>query len=292
MDMTSAKKLVENVGDLVSLPEIYLKVRELYADPDSSIKEFERVVSTDPALSVRVLRIGNSAFFGFATKIDSVSRALMIMGTAQLHDLVLATSAINAFDGIPNDMVDMSTFWRRSIHCGVMARLLGSQCNVLDTDRLFLTGLLHDIGHLIMYSQLPEESKDIMARSRAEHKPAYIIEREVLGFDYAQVGAELMRSWALAETIVETVEYHLAPGRATQYALETAIVHIANSLAITDELGVGAGGQIPVIVPVAWQATGLNEEALQSVVQESIGHVEEAVSLFMPSPALKVANAG
>ena len=85
--MTSAKNIVEDVKDLVSLPEVYLKVRELYADEESSINDFEQVVSADPGLCARVLRIGNSAFFGFATKIDSVSRALMIMGTAQLHDL-------------------------------------------------------------------------------------------------------------------------------------------------------------------------------------------------------------
>ena len=288
--MISAKNIVEDIKDLVSLPEVYLKVRELYADEESSIKDFEQVVSTDPGLCARVLRIGNSAFFGFATNIDSVSRALMIMGTAQLHDLVLATSAISAFDDIPNEMVDMNTFWRRSIHCGVVARLLGGKCNVLDTDRLFLTGLLHDIGHLIIYSQLPNETTEILQCSRQQQKPVFIVEREMLGFDYADVGVELMRSWSLADTIVETIENHLTPGRAHQYALETSIIHIANILAITDELGADSAGQIPIIAPVVWQITGLSDEVLQSITQESIRHVEEAVSLFMPATPLRVAS--
>ncbi len=288
--MTTVNKIVEDVGDLVSLPEVYLKIRELYADHDSSIRDFEQVVSTDPALCARVLRIGNSAFFGFATKIDSVSRALMIMGTAQLHDLVLATSAISAFDDVPNDLVDMNTFWRRSIQCGVLARLLGTQCNMLDTDRLFLIGLLHDIGHLILYSQLPKETREILQRSKKEHKPVYILEREVLGFDYAQVGTALMRHWSLADTIINPLEHHLTPGRATLYELETCIMHMANSLAIKDELGEQAGAQIPVIVPVAWQTTGLSPEAVAAIEAESHAYVEEAVSLFMPGPQLKVAS--
>ena len=290
--MQTVENLVNEVKGLVSLPEVYLKIRELYADPESSIKDFEQVVSVDPGLSARVLKIGNSAFFGFATKIDSITRALMIMGTAQLHDLVLATSAIKAFDGISNEMLDMNTFWRRSIHCGVMARLLGTQCNVLDTDRLFLIGLLHDIGHLVIYSHLPNQASDIVQRSREEKKPTYLVEREVLGFDYADVGSELMRSWALAETIVDTVAHHLTPGKATTYSLETSILHMANAMAIKSELDAEHMGQVPVIVPVAWKASGLSEESLQAVDEESASHVEEAVSLFLPSPTLKLASAG
>ena len=112
----------------------------------------------------------------------------------------------------------------------------------------------------------------------------------MLGFDYADVGVELMRSWSLADTIVETIENHLTPGRAHQYALETSIIHIANILAITDELGADSAGQIPIIAPVVWQITGLSDEVLQSITQESIRHVEEAVSLFMPATPLRVAS--
>ncbi|NKB35808.1 MAG: HDOD domain-containing protein [Gammaproteobacteria bacterium] len=287
--MSTVNQLVDDVGELVSLPEVYIKIQQLYADHDASMGDFERVVSTDPALCAKVLKIGNSAFFGFATKIDSVSRALMIMGTAQLHDLVLASSAISAFDGISNNLIDMKTFWRRSIQCGVLARLLGSQCNILDTDRLFLVGLLHDIGHLVMYSQLPEQAKQTLERSREEHRPAYLLEREIIGFDYAEVSCALMRNWSLADTIINPLENHLTPGRASLYELETSIIHIANSLAIKDELGEQAGTQVPPIVPVAWQTTGLTLEIVQAVESESRQHVEEAVSLFIPGPELKVA---
>lgn len=290
--MLNVKQLVAGVKDLVSLPEIYLKIRELYADSESSIKDFEKVVSTDPGLCARVLRIGNSAFFGFATKIDNVARALMIMGTAQLHDLVLATSAISAFDGIPNDEVDMNIFWRRSVHCGVMARLLGTHCNMLDTDRLFLTGLLHDIGHLIMYSQIPEQSREVIAHARNTEQAVYLVERELLGFDYAELGSELMRDWALADTIIEPVEHHLTPGKAHQFLMEACVIHVANALAIADELGDPRHPQVPTIAPLVWQTTGLEQECLPEIVEESMGHLDEAVSLFVPSKPLRVASNG
>ncbi len=276
------QEVIDNVQDLISLPEVYIKVRELLLDPASSIDDFAKIVSYDPALTAKILRIANSAFFGFATKIDNITRAINIIGTGNLHDLVLATSAIDTFKDIPASIENMDTFWRRNIYCGVMAQLIGSKCNSLDSERYFVIGLLHNIGHLILCLQLPKVVRVAIERSHTENIPLYKVERELLGFDYAELGSRLINSWHLPEAFVEPIQHQLNPGKATNFSLESAAIHIANNTAMTKYLGNKANQDtIPIIMGSAWQITGLNKDDIDTLQVESDCHAEEAQMLFM-----------
>jgi len=179
--MITPQALVANVKDLILLPEVYFSIRNIINDPSSSFAEVAEVVSQDPNIAARILRIANSSFFGFATEIETVARAISIMGLSQLNDLVLATTVVRSFKGVPNDLVDMKHFWIRSVFCGSIARLLASHCNVLDSERLFVSGILHDLGHLLIYSKLPQQAASILTRAKQEHINVVQLEREFLG---------------------------------------------------------------------------------------------------------------
>jgi HD-like signal output (HDOD) protein len=271
--ITTPDALVAQATHMVSMPAVYFRVRELVDNPDSSLADLAQVLATDPALSARLLRLANSAFFGLGARIDKVSRAVSLLGMMQVHDLVLATSVTHTFSRLPSQVMDMPRFWRHSVHCGVLARQLGFACNVLDSERLFVAGLLHDLGHLLMYQQMPELARAAALQASREGLPLFRVERGLLGFDYAQVGAALMRAWNMPQGLRDSTEFHPEPARAAHHPRETALVHIA-----AHEAG-GSGGNID---PVVWHITGLNPDVLPDLRTESEAQLAQVLGLIMP----------
>ena len=267
---------------LISLPDIYFRLRAVLDDPDFSMSDVSDVISRDPGMTARILRLVNSAFFGLAAKIETVSRATSLLGTQQVHDLVLATSVTKTFDGMSSEIMDMHRFWRRSIHCGVLSRLLANKCNVLDSERLFVAGLLRDVGHLIMYQTIPEPARQAIERSEATGQPLYKVEREIIGLDYARVGGALMRQWDLPRSLVQATEYHVEPGRSGENALETAIVHLAALIAESADAGEGPEGWQGRVDEVAWQTTGLSMQQCIDCMAEADGLINQVMHLLFP----------
>ncbi len=276
-------ELVSQVTKLVSLPGVYFKVKKLVDDPDASLVEIGEVITQDPALTMKLLRIANSAFFGFAAKITTVTRAVNLLGIQQVHDLALAVSVAKAFEGISSEVMDMERFWRNSVYCGVAARIVAVRCNVLDSERLFVEGLLRDIGHLILYDRMPVEAGEALIRSRESGQDLYQVERLLLGFDFAQLGAMLMAEWRLPESLREAVHYHPEPARAQCFQLETSIVHIASRITDLTEAGVDPEQWARLIDPYAWRTTGLSEDFIPTVIGEAGERTAETVELFFPS---------
>jgi len=277
--MITAQELVSNVTSLVSLPEIYLRVRDTINDPYSSIDKVSSIVSHDPNIASKILRISNSSFFGFASEITSINRAISIMGLSQLHDLVLSISVVRSFKGIPNNLVNMKEFWMNSVFCAVISRLLARKCNILDSERLFVTGLLHDIGHLLMYSDLPYELADILNAAKQQHKPVATLEKQLLGFDYAEVGGELLKAWKMPASYNEAVASHTDLNKADKFKLDASIIHIASIVARQQENMNKGYGESPVD-PISWQITELTPEDLEPVKQEAKGNMLEVLRLL------------
>lgn len=223
-------ELVSEISNLISLPEVYLKIRELMDDPDSCFDDFAVVVNTDPGLLALVLKIVNSAFFGFSGQIDNINRALILIGIGQLHDLVLSLSAVDSLD-LANDIETLHLFWQRSIYCGVVSRLLAEKLNLGDAESLFVIGLLHEIGRLILFIKYPQESKLIVNQAQAENRSLLEVERSTFNIDYGKVGQALMAEWNLPIKFQCITEHHVEPGKATEFIPETTIVHIAHQLA-------------------------------------------------------------
>ena len=147
---------------LVSLPHIFTEINRVISDPRSSAIHVADVISKDPNLTTRLLRIVNSAFYGFPSKIDTISRAVTILGSKELSTLALGTSVLKIFNDIPADLVDMKSFWEHSVACGIAARMIASYKNIANTERLFVAGLLHDIGRIIIYKHLPAQGREML----------------------------------------------------------------------------------------------------------------------------------
>jgi putative nucleotidyltransferase with HDIG domain len=273
--------LVKGAVRLVSLPEVFLKVSRMVDDPRASGIMIARVIGEDPALTARLLRIANSPLYGFPARIDTISRAIAVIGTRGLRDLVLAYAAIDMLSHFKGGPIDMEDFRRRSLLCALTARLLGVRCRVIEPESLFVSGLLHDIGQLIIASKLPEMARETRLRARDSGMQLHLLERAVIGFDHAEVGGELLRQWQLPEQIWEAVKYHHAPGEAQHSPLHTAILHIADVaadvpvspvLSSRDETSL-AHQLAAEINPIAWALTALNADTLMPLYREALSQL-------------------
>jgi putative nucleotidyltransferase with HDIG domain len=224
-------------GDLqlTSSPGIYLELQKTIADPDKSIADIGFIIEQDPALSIRTLKIVNSVFFGFPAQITSIKRAITVIGTQELQNLVLASVIIDKFSSMPNGLLSMQDFWARSLHCALISKELCIHSNNKDDlDSIFICGLLHDIGQLIFYRRIPELARQIGLLIELNGADEIEAENHILGFNHYQTGAELARLWKLPEIIVETISQHNHPDYKGIFANAASIVRIANYLGKMD----------------------------------------------------------
>ena len=283
--MPSPAELIEKTGNLFSLPDVYFRVKSVLDDPDSGLADIAKQITTDPGLTARVLRIANSPLFGCVAEVATVDRAVNLLGMQQVHDLVLATSVTTAFASVSKEYIRMDTFWADSVYGGVVSSMLAVQCNVLDSDRLFVEGLLRDIGHLVMYQCIPKQTLQAKMFAAQEGTPLDQNEREIIGFDYAQVGAELIRSWKLPGSMCESVECHNNPGAATSYPLEVAIAHVSARTVDAVRNSNVAAAEDWKIDPLAMQVTGLTHEIVQQVAIRAEEHAADTLSTLAPKTA-------
>jgi putative nucleotidyltransferase with HDIG domain len=278
--MARASDLLKGVVSVASLPGVYLRLSEVVSDPRTSAADVGRVIAEDPGLTARLLKLVNSAMYNFPSRIDTVSHAISIVGTAQLQDLALATSVIRLFASMPQGLVTMESFWRHSVACGVTARALAGRRRESNVERYFVAGLLHDIGRLIMYMQVPEQSRMAVTRSRDQRRPLFHLEQELLGFDHSHVGQALLDMWKLPPALREAVAHHHHPERATRFPVEAAVVHVSDLLA--NAMGLGSSGEtgIPPFVPSAWDVIGLVPTVLGDLMEECERHYEAAVQVI------------
>jgi putative nucleotidyltransferase with HDIG domain len=279
----SPRELVSGAIEIASLPEIFLKVNEMIDSPRHSAADIGRIISHDAALSARLLKIANSVFYGFPSQIDTISRAIIVIGTRELRDLILATSVMRVFKGLPNDLVTMEDFWRHSICCGLAARSLAAQRGEQQVERYFVAGLLHDIGSLLVYRKIPELAREALLRAQYNNVPLYRAEQDVMGFDHAAVGVEILRKWKLPESLQEATEFHHNPGMAQRFPRDTALIHA---------LQYGNSGD-PHVAPMdsqAWRLADLSDDTISMVISEVEKQFNSAVELFQPEPRNAAAN--
>jgi putative nucleotidyltransferase with HDIG domain len=283
MEKTNIVELVQGVGDLVTLPDVFVRINRLIEDPNSTIADIAKAVSQDPSFTARLLRVANSPYFGLTSSVDTVGKAVSIIGSSQVRNLALSTSVASAFPGLPNDLVSMDNFWRHSLYCALIARILAKQARNCDPEAVFTAGLLHDIGELVIFNRLSALAKEVLllVLDSVDELPVYAAEWEIIGFDHAQVGGELARQWHLPPMLIECITYHHSIHEAQRYPRETALVHLANTLALMAEVDTLDTIDVSPIDPRAWEITGLSEDIVEPTVREAQEEIAEAEKLFL-----------
>lgn len=221
--LTLAELLASNAA-LPSIPKVIALLLNELDQPEPDLRRISQLINTDPVLAARLLRLANSAQFAFSNKISSVSEALALMGLDQVRTLAIAAAVAGAFTAIPG--VDMNQFWRYSLNTAKLARTLAGMVRQ-NQPAAFTAGLIHAIGELVMHLGLPQELLVLNRQVPALGLKRAAVERKLLGYCFADVGAGFARSWQFPQPIVDALEYQCAPFENDVYEPMAGIVHLA-----------------------------------------------------------------
>jgi len=270
--------LLKGLVQLSSLPVIYTKINEAVNNPRSSMQDISAIISDDPGLTSRLLQLVNSAFYGFPSKIETVSRALFIVGTQQIRDLALATSIMSLFKGIPESLVNMESFWRHSVACGIAAKILAThrRCE-MNVERFFAAGIIHDIGRLVIYKKISETAQEMIHRCKANKELLYVVEKEVMGFNHSNVGRVLVKYWNLPPSLEDVVAYHHSPKDAKRYPIETSVVHVADIIVHAMQYGNSGEMYVPPLDKKALELIGVPSSILSPTLDQLEKEVNDVV---------------
>ncbi len=274
------EKIAKRLKDLPTLPHVAQRVIEIAYDPKSSAANMSEVISQDQSLTAKVLRVVNSAYYGFPRKIELVKQAVVILGFKAVSDLVISVSVFDAFKRKTNLNFDMLGFWRHSIAVAVTSKILAKYSGFMPVEDVFVPGLLHDIGKVVMVSFLPEEYGKVMDTVSSTGRWIRDVEEEILGIDHAAVGRFVADKWNFPPKIVSTIFYHHKPLVAKDYKDIVGIVHAADVLVRVRKIGWGGDETIPTLNREVWAMLKLSPDILNDIYESMQEHVKKAEEFF------------
>jgi HD-like signal output (HDOD) protein len=279
--------LISGIPTLGSCGDVLHEIEEVLNDSDSTLTDVGVVIEKDPDLTARLLKLGNSSFFGFPSRMETVSETISLIGIQQVQDLISVSVVVEIFEGVSEELANMASFWKHSMACGLAARQLALARRVPKPEKFFVAGLLHDIGRLVLYSRAPEDAQLVFAQYLGETVLLREAELAVLGFDHTEIGEALLKVWNYPANLSSAVRFHHHPISAGPYQLEASIVHVADHIVNALQLGCSGERWIPPLLGKAWDRLNLPVEILESVVETVDGQIVEVERAFLSkSPAV------
>lgn len=274
--------VIDRIVGLPTLPTIIGKITELMQDPKTVANDIGKAIGEDQALAAKVLKLVNSAFYGFPRKISTVGQAVVILGFSALRNIVLTASIVNLFPSDKSQKIsfDRDAFWTHSIATGIAAKVIAKRVGFKDGEKAFIAGLLHDIGKLIVDQFIHEDFEKVMQYVNANDCLFVEAELEVLKTDHTQVGGWLGEKWKLPSDLVNVISMHHQPMYAKEDTKLACIVLLGDI--IVRALGIGFGGdnKIPIIEDNAWNELGVSLNMIEKIMVEIYEEVEKSGSFM------------
>ena len=248
---------IEQVGELPTLPHVVQKLASMIGRPNVSAEEIGTLIEKDQVLSAKVLRLANSPFYGFPSRIASVAHAVVVLGLNVVKGLTLCATA---FDMMKN--AGMNELWRHSLGVAITAHILGTKAALKNPEEVFVAGLLHDIGKVVLYVKWPDVGRQIRAATGKTGRSLMEAEQNLFDVTHADVGGWLATAWHLPTSLREPILYHHKPASAQDAPLQTAIVHVADILVKGLACGNLGDELVPPLSHQAWELVGLDAQSL------------------------------
>lgn len=274
------EELIEDSIKLFSLPQIYFLINEAVNHPQTSFDDIAQIILQDTGLSARLLKIVNSGFYNFPDRIETITHAVCIVGSNQLRDLALATCILKTFEGISSDLIDMNSFWRHSVACGLASHTIAVYRREAYPERFIIAGMLHDIGKLILYTRLQDQAAKVLSTCRTKKDYSSHAEQSLLGFDHSVLGGMLMEAWNFPLRQIEAVKHHHNPLNASEFSTDAAIIHIGDI--ITHSMRVVLNGDCaPPLNSRAWDLIDLPVSLLPSILNQVEIQFIDSIKFFL-----------
>lgn len=283
----SAEKVVSNIKNILTFPGACIQLIDMLESDQCDAKELANIVALDPGLAGQLLRYANSPVFGYSKRVDTIERAIIVIGIKSLSDVLIAMSMLQTFSRPSGHELLSRILWRHSVMTACVAKVLASRCHVLHKERLFVAGLLHDLGLMAMVHNIPDDMDVHFAHQVKDESSIVHMIDSYMNCSHSEVGALLMEHWLLPEALKDVSQYHHTPHIAKSHNLEICIIHLADKIAdfIDDReredpnapLSESLGG----IDQYVWDVTGLGASELDDVVGIAISDFVANESLFM-----------
>lgn len=246
--------IVSKVNDMPVLPGRVKKIIELTEDPDSTIEDLEREILMDQSLTSRILKLANSAHYGYPRKINTVSQATILLGFKTIKSMALA-STVNKMmaQELKGYALEKNDLWTQSQTCAIISRYIAKEIGFSDPETAYIGGLLRDIGKTILNYYVEKEYKAIINKVEYSNLSFLEAEEEILGFNHAQVGEKIAEKWNFPKDLVETIGLHHTPEKSTINPTLVSIVHIADAITMMMGISIGADGLTYNFSPFALQ---------------------------------------
>jgi len=270
----NAERLASIVEELPTLPNVMFEVLAVAEDERSTASDLEEVIMRDQALSAKILKVANSAYYGIPRTVETVSRATVLLGFQTVVGLALTVSVYDTLWGAGKSRyLDRRELWKHSLGVATASRILSPNRNSKEAAVGFTAGMLHDIGKTIFDSNLADEYGKVVEKCQKEQIQIYIVETELLGINHGDLGYRVARRWQLPDTLCECIHYHHTPSQApAEFGRMSALVNIADTLARQLSIGEPGDTAAPAPDPAAMQLCGLTSEKLSTAASELEGY--------------------
>ncbi len=276
IDMGHAQRLrrvTEKIIGLPTLPTIITQLIGLLGNPKSSARQVAQLISTDQALTAKILKVANSAFYGFPREIATVQLAIVVLGFEQVKNLSLSVAVLKRFSkGTEHRLFDRQRFWDHAIACGVAGRLLARKFQPKMEGEAFVAGVLHDIGKLILIEYFAEEFSQALELAEAEEMSIAEAEEQVLGVTHADVGGWLAEKWNLPPALVQAIAFHHHPCEPEEPGELVRFVHLANALVRHHQIGFSGDDRGPRLDPGVAQHFARGQEIDDMELLDRLGN--------------------
>jgi HD-like signal output (HDOD) protein len=270
-------KIMRSIEDLPSMPQTIIKARQVMADPGSGLRDIAEIIETDQGIATRVLRLANSSYYGWSGKVSSLEQASVLLGHKTLAEIISIAATCKLLGGaLPGYGMEVGALWRHSLAVAIGSQIIAQKRRPQLTNDAFISGLIHDAGKLILDKYISERKEifhEFIANGRESYRKA---EKSILGFDHAEIAADVCRRWMIPTLITIGVRYHHYPNRA-QGNLLAYIVHLADALAIMSGVGISIA-ELDMIDDKAMNIIGLQPEELERLKNNMLATVEKITS--------------
>jgi len=259
---TDIRSIIGDLKSIPTLPGLISKLGALTENNKASAQEMARVVSTDQILSVKVLRLVNSAFYGFSRRVSTVSNAIILLGVNVVKSLTISSSI---FEIMEKNTVGL---WEHSMGVAVAANIIARELKLPEPEETSTAALLHDIGKVIIKIRLREDYGRLTQAIQEKGIMMIEAEQELLETDHAEIGAWIAQTWLLPEKLIEPIACHHNVEKSLVQRTKTSVVHVADVLIKASAFGFSGDDIVPQIQPVAWKKLGLTEPLLEKLLEK------------------------
>lgn len=282
MDAQTFLKKIDSIPDIPTLPNIVIEVNKMLQDHDTSIKNLSKVIEKDQGMVTKILRLVNSTFYGFRSRITNIPHAVIILGFNTIRNAVVSVSIIKTFSGEKTfGGFEITDFWGHSIAVAVTSRYLAEQARLDSPDDCFVSGLLHDIGKVVLSQYFTELFDGVWKSIKEDGLSFYEAEQKLLPANHAQIGGHLAKKWQFPVSLIDTITHHHAIRKSVANLNQLIIVHAADNIVNSYKVDSGITPVFSAIDPEAKKAMAGQLETVSDWFPNIATEIESACEFFL-----------